>query len=228
MSARPQRRTASRVCTERLWASIGVPELLGLELEQYKWRQNQVCFEASAFAALAAPLTPQRRPQSYVEVFMQLPAGVAPRRVVVALSPTALRVAVGDEPLFGGALFAAVKAEESLWLISDGVLEIRLLKRSRRGFYANGACNADTYWWSLFAGKVGRERIAGDFPPPAYYKSEARLGLIETDGNSMGHVVKAHTPPSAVGKHRHPRRAKAARGRAEAGAGADGGVKHTS
>ena len=27
---------------ERLWTSLAVPELLGLDLDRYKWRQNQV------------------------------------------------------------------------------------------------------------------------------------------------------------------------------------------
>ena len=62
------------------------------------------------------------------------------------MTPTVLKVSVGGDRLLGGALCAEVKQEESFWQISDGVLEVTLLKRSRRGNYANGHTNADTFW----------------------------------------------------------------------------------
>jgi hypothetical protein len=55
---------------------------------------------------------------------------------------------------------------------ADGVLEIQLLKRNRRGFYGNGCTNADTVWFSLLAGRAGRERLPLPAPPGAYYKSD--------------------------------------------------------
>ena len=55
---------------------------------------------------------------------------------------------------------------------ADGVLEIQLLKRNRRGFYGNGCTNADTFWFSLLAGRAGRERLPLPAPPGASYKSD--------------------------------------------------------
>lgn len=52
------------------------------------------------------------------------------------------------------------------------MLEIVLLKRHRRGFYKNGGSNADTFWYSLLAGKSGRERLPLTFPPQAYYQTD--------------------------------------------------------
>ena len=132
---------------------------------------------------------------------MQLPRGAEPRTVRVELTTQTLAVHIGEERVFHGPLFAPVKAEESVWLISalpcqksrpaclrrpgltratprcrrraaDGVLEIQLLKRNRRGQYSNGCTNADTFWFSLLANRNGRERLALERPPDAYYRTE--------------------------------------------------------
>ena len=57
-----------------------------------------------------------------------------------------LRITVDGDRLIGGLLNAEIKQEESFWQISDGVLELTLLKRSRRGNYANGHDNSNTFW----------------------------------------------------------------------------------
>lgn len=62
------------------------------------------------------------------------------------MTPAVLRILVDGDRLLGGALTADIKQEESSWQISDGILELTLLKRSRRGNYANGHTNADTFW----------------------------------------------------------------------------------
>ena len=49
---------------------------------------------------------------------MQLPPGVEPRSARVELTPHAIAVHVGDERVLAGPLFAPVKAEESVWLVS--------------------------------------------------------------------------------------------------------------
>ena len=49
---------------------------------------------------------------------MQLPPGAEPRTVRVELATQALAVYIGEERVFEGPLFAPVKAEESVWLIS--------------------------------------------------------------------------------------------------------------
>lgn len=56
--------------------------------------------------------------QSYVEVFVRLPQGVEPSSVHVHLTPACLHVRFGEETILGGELFSAVKAEESVWLMS--------------------------------------------------------------------------------------------------------------
>ena len=128
----------------------------------YKWDQNQ----------------------AFVEVYVQLPKEIHPsayRDVVqVVLTPTSVdiylrddRGGVGDgtRKLWGGTIFAEIKVDESTWLIRDGIVEMTLLKRSRRGCYANGHTNADTFWYAVFRDARMQERISADAVPSAYYKS---------------------------------------------------------
>jgi hypothetical protein len=49
---------------------------------------------------------------------VQLPPGAAPKSARVALTPHSIAVHIGEERVLGGELFAAVKAEESVWLVS--------------------------------------------------------------------------------------------------------------
>jgi hypothetical protein len=143
--------------SERLWTSVLVPEHLGIECERYKWRQNQ----------------------SYVEVFVLLPPGLDPKAVVVQLTPSTLRVCMGENMIVDGELYAPIKAEESVWLITDGLLEIQMLKRNRRGQYANGCTNADTFWFALLADARNKQRLALAAPPAAYYKSDwEKIGVL--------------------------------------------------
>jgi len=51
------------------------------------------------------------------------------------------------------------------------MLLIQLLKHCRRGHYANGTTNADTWWRSLLTNAPASECMAGDHPPTAYYSS---------------------------------------------------------
>ncbi|KAK9834005.1 hypothetical protein WJX81_002377 [Elliptochloris bilobata] len=66
--------------------------------------------------------------------------------VVVQLTPSTLRVRLGDVVAMAGALWSQIKCEESTWLIQDGLLQLYMLKRNRRGAYTDGATNADTFW----------------------------------------------------------------------------------
>ena len=146
------------------WLEIDVPRELGLELDRYKWRQNQ----------------------SFVEVFVRLPRGCAKKDVRVEISATTLDVRVREERVINGALRATVKAELSTWVIVDDVLEIALLKKNRRGHYDNGCTNADTFWYSVclstkFGGQNqpgttgdhrGARRLALTEPPHEYYDTD--------------------------------------------------------
>lgn len=57
-----------------------------------------------------------------------------------------LEVHVRGEEVLCGDLSQTVKCDESTWLVCDGVLEVTLLKKNRRGQYDNGKTNADTFW----------------------------------------------------------------------------------
>ncbi|KAF8065598.1 hypothetical protein HT031_003199 [Scenedesmus sp. PABB004] len=136
--------------SERAWAALTVPAGLGLDGTRLKWRQSL----------------------SHVEVFVRLPRGVGGKQVRVALAPRSLEVvASGDDVLLAGQLAAEVKAEESTWFCDDGVLHLALLKRCRRGHYADGCTAADTFWTSLLAGARGRGVLP--LPPPTHYYASA-------------------------------------------------------
>lgn len=61
-------------------------------------------------------------------------------------------------------------------LAQDGVLEVSLLKRSRRGCYAAGETNADTFFRSVVRqGPPGMELPPGPVPT-AYYFSYSEDG----------------------------------------------------
>ncbi|KAI8475993.1 MAG: hypothetical protein J3K34DRAFT_453232 [Monoraphidium minutum] len=143
------------------WDEIVIPEGMGLEVSsRLKWRQTQTHVEV--FVRLPAPL------------LAQLAAGRSIKgKVRVEVGPDALAVALagGDDAVVRGRLFAGVKADASTWFIDDGMVSLRLLKRCRRGHYADGATNADTWWRSLLAGAGAGEALAGRHPPADYYSS---------------------------------------------------------
>ena len=92
--------------------------------------------------------------------------------MVVELTTSTVRVVLGDDVALSGALWADIKREESTWVMQvtpaytelvhipyepcprrkarwhmqDGLLQLIMLKRNRRGAYADGATNADTFW----------------------------------------------------------------------------------
>eukprot|EP00198_Chlamydomonas_reinhardtii_P001932 XP_001691268.1 predicted protein [Chlamydomonas reinhardtii] len=115
------------------------------------------------------------------------------------------------EVLFGGRLFAAVKAELSTWFVvhsnrpspgprppasaDDGVLTVSLLKRCRRGHYATGTTNANTWWRSVWAAAdcPPGEALTQAHPPTTYYWSEYE----EADLPEEGHLPPALPSPPA-------------------------------
>lgn len=102
------------------YAAVELPLQLSLDCQRYKWRQSQ----------------------SHVEVFVPLPAGLPARAVRVQLSTRAISILVDEAPVLVGQLWREIKAEESHWYVSDGVLEVAMLKRCRRGHYEAGTTNA--------------------------------------------------------------------------------------
>ncbi|CAG9464087.1 unnamed protein product [Pedinophyceae sp. YPF-701] len=150
--ARLLRLTESTGREERRWSELEIPAGLGTDGPRFKWTQNQ----------------------SYVEVFCKLPKTAAAQHVAVTLTASSIDVKVAGDPLFSGNLYRPVKAEDSFWIVQDGVLEIALLKRSRRGFYAAGETNYDTYWRSVLADPdrlPPGEALPSGPPPSLYYAS---------------------------------------------------------
>lgn len=70
-------------------------------------------------------------------------------QVAVKLTPSSISVQFGERTAVKGELYAEIKLDESTWYIQDSVLHMQLLKRNRRGQYANGSNNADTFWKSV-------------------------------------------------------------------------------
>lgn len=138
------------------YRQIDVPQDLGLDCGSYKWKQNQ----------------------TYVEIYILLPyTDSIASKVVVELKPGHISVEINERPFLRGPLYREIKAEDSTWYIQDGVLEITLLKYSRRGQYANGETNADTFWKSVLKTAQETEIICLQHPPSNYYTS-----YYEVDG----------------------------------------------
>ncbi|EFN58095.1 hypothetical protein CHLNCDRAFT_142413 [Chlorella variabilis] len=131
------------------YAAVELPPQLSLDCQRYKWRQSQ----------------------SHVEVFVPLPEGLPAGRVAVQLSTSAISVCVDEAPVLAGRLYREIKAEESTWYVQDGVLEVVMLKRCRRGNYGAGKTNADTFWRSVVQGAVPHETLPLEQPPIAYYSA---------------------------------------------------------
>jgi hypothetical protein len=154
-----QARTSSMKMLSSSYQQIDVPHELGLDCGTYKWKQNQ----------------------TYVEIFIPVRADDT---IDVELKPKAISVKIGGRPTLAGALYRDIKAEDSTWYVQDGVLEITLLKLSRRGQYANGETNADTYWRAVLKAAGEKETLALDHAPSAYYKSH-----FELDVNAGGKFI---------------------------------------
>ena len=90
-------------------------------------------------------------------------------QVVVELTPSKLLIKLGDKIVLSGQLYSDIKQEESMWLLEDRVLHLAMLKRNRRGNYANQCTNADTFWKSVMKRAPQQERLKLAHPPNKYY-----------------------------------------------------------
>lgn len=160
MRAREQSETALLKSSKHAqgYDSITVPADLGLECPAYKWRQNQ----------------------SHVEIFIPLPESCDKSKVTVSLSPSTIKVELDERPILSGKLFQNIKEDESTWYIVDNILEISLLKRNRRGNYADKTTNADTFWHSVLKSAPFGERLELQNVPTTYYWSP-----YEADGEPL-------------------------------------------
>ena len=100
---------------------------------------------------------------------MHTPNAVSHMQVAVQLTSSHIYVELHELVVFGGELYQPVKAEDSIWTVEDGMLHACLLKRNRRGNYANGCTNADTFWRAMFKSHPADEAILLQFPPSQYY-----------------------------------------------------------
>ena len=89
----------------------------------------------------------------------------------VELTPSALRVRLWDLDVMAGKLSQPIKQEASIWVVQDGIVHLQLLKRNRRGHYANGCTNADTFWRGVFATGGPEETVPSQHAPSCYYSS---------------------------------------------------------
>lgn len=130
------------------YQQIDIPRDLGIDCGNYKWKQSQ----------------------SHVEIYIPLPQTVtSAHRVLVDIKPNFLSVVIDERPFITGTLYREVKADESTWYIHEGVLEILLLKRSRRGHYADGETNADTFWKAVTTNAQEDQRLIVQAIPSQYY-----------------------------------------------------------
>ncbi|GLC36971.1 hypothetical protein PLESTB_000172800 [Pleodorina starrii] len=163
---------------ERAWSAISVEPGMGMECSRYKWTQNQ----------------------SHVYVFVRVPEGTTAARLRVQLTSGSLALALGldEQPLLDGKLYGNIKAEHSTWFVDDGVLQLQLLKLCRRGHYAAGTTNADTWWRSLWAYCPPAESLQRRHPPTRYYWSEYEESDLPPP--LPARRVSAQAPPAAAAK----------------------------
>jgi CS domain len=132
-------------------------------------------------------------------------AVTACRQVAVGITAQHLRVSVCSSQVLGGQLLRQVNPYCSAWQVADGIVEVTLLKASRRGHYAPGTTNADTYWDRVWAKALPQDRLPTAQPPLHYYSSS----IFDDDGALAGGAPKqidsaAHSAKAAVGAAQPP------------------------
>ncbi len=86
-----------------------------------------------------------------------------------------LSVNLDSQTLLAGELYQDIKRDASTWYIENHILHVIMMKRNRRGNYANGATNADTFWYSPLRKGPAEAIIPVQHPPTAYYSSFVEL-----------------------------------------------------
>jgi len=90
-------------------------------------------------------------------------------QVVVQCTPDKLLIKLGEKVVLNGPLYSQIKREDSMWLQENSILHLTMLKRNRRGNYANQCTNADTFWKSVLKSAPHQERLPMAYPPDKYY-----------------------------------------------------------
>ena len=165
----------------------------------YKWYQNQsyvhlhIRLPESAPAkqvqpAYASCMAHPGRSAAYL-LYVLMRQGVL--QVAVSLTPLHLQVRLWETALMEGQLYQPVKQEDSTWVIQDGILHFHLLKRNRRGHYANGCTNADTFWRGVFASAGPEESLTATHPPACYYTSFVDPDDVPNQGSKINLPAQA-------------------------------------
>lgn len=93
-------------------------------------------------------------------------------QVEVSLQPKYACLMVHGLQVMGGELYQAIKAEDSIWTVQERIVRMCLLKRNRKGCYANGCTAADTFWRAIFKRHSSEDSIQLKHPPSRYYNLE--------------------------------------------------------
>jgi hypothetical protein len=159
---------------DKVWRAIHIPDGLGLECSKYKFRQSQSNVEV--FILVPWGIEPKKvaRTHKNNDFLFKRPSMIItePSQVKVILESKKMTVSFGDEVFMKATLQKDIQQSESMWFVIDGVLQIRMLKKSRKGQYRPGTTNADTWWQSLTAIAGPLESIALHNPPTKYYWTE--------------------------------------------------------
>ena len=133
----------------KFWNTIEVIEGLGVDTQDYKWRQSLSC----------------------IEMFVLLPSGLDVRRDLrVNIETQHLKLVIGPDSSIQGQLLKSIEEKSSSWYVIDGVLHVTLLKSSRKGKgYKKGEDCSSTWWSKLFTASGVLETIPRAFPPSFYY-----------------------------------------------------------
>ncbi|DBA98111.1 hypothetical protein WJX77_010113 [Trebouxia sp. C0004] len=164
------------------WQQIQPAGYLGQDCATYKWSQSQ----------------------TEVDVYVQIPTQIRRHEIVVQCTPDKLLIKLGEKVILNGQLYSQIKREDSMWLLENSILHLGMLKRNRRGNYANQCTNADTCWKSVLKNAPLQEKLTLAYPPDKYYalpfegcdSSHLPLRLASSHAASqrqlVGRCVQAH------------------------------------
>ena len=96
-------------------------------------------------------------------------------QVALQLTSSHLSIILDTKRLLSGELHSEIKRDASTWYIENKVLHVVMMKRNRRGSYANGSTNADTFWFSPLRKGPTEAVLPLQHPPTAYYSSYVEL-----------------------------------------------------
>ncbi len=119
-------------------------------------------------------------------------------QVAVQIKVQHLAVTADGSHVVGGELLQPVVPHCSIWQVADGVVEVSLLKASRRGHYVPGTTNAETFWDRVWIKALLQDRLPSRRPPPEYYSSpcddDEDVVLLEAANAAAARAQQQHQP----------------------------------